>query len=91
MQLTENVDLFTLFIDPKFLDIQLPNRTSEENSRLSQQIKQDVITKLTPIVTDHLCVQYGVTLIDKRTCINNIQDFTRKDLLPDQNTYYTFS
>lgn len=91
MQLTENVDLFTLFVDPKFLNIALPNRSSTENIRLSEQIEEDLIKELTPIITDHLCVQYWVTPIDKRTCIKNIQDFTKKELLPNENTYYTFS
>lgn len=91
MQLTENVDLFTLFIDPKYLNIQLPNRSEAENKALSEELKKELIITLTPILTDHLCVQYGVTPIDKKTCISNIQDFTKKELLPDQNTYYTFS
>lgn len=77
IQLTDNIDLFTLFIDPKFI---------ADNDQ-----KEEIINILTPIISDHLCVQYWVQLIDKKTCIQNVQDFTKKDLLPNQETYYTFS
>ena len=91
IQLTENVDLYTLFVDPKYLEINIANNTPQENQRLSEDLRQELISTITPIITDHLCVQYWVEPVDKSTCITNIQDFTKKEILPDQNTYYTFS
>lgn len=68
-----------------------PNSTTQEVELLEKSMKQSLIKQLVPILGDHLCVQYWVQLIDKRTCIENIQKFTKKEILPDPNTYYTFS
>jgi cell division protein FtsI/penicillin-binding protein 2 len=67
IQLTDNIDYFTLFIDPKFvLD------------------KPALIQKLIPILYEHFCVTYGVEVMTPQTCMENLEKFTRQDLIPDE-------
>lgn len=67
IQLTDNIDYFTLFIDPKFvLD------------------KPALLQKLTPILYEHFCVTYWVELVTAQSCMENLEKFTRQDLIPDE-------
>lgn len=74
IQMTDNVDYFTVFVDPKFV----PD-------------KPKLISVLTPILYDHLCVAYGVLDVDKQTCMQNLENFTRQDLLPDELGEYVIT
>lgn len=77
LQMTENVNYFTLFMDPKFME--------------TEEHKQKIINILTPIAYEHLCITYGLEDPDKLRCIENIQDFAWEQLLPEKNTYYAYS
>jgi stage V sporulation protein D (sporulation-specific penicillin-binding protein) len=67
IQLTDNIDYFTLFVDPKFV----PD-------------KPELIRILSPILYEHFCVTFGVETITKQKCMENLESFTRQDLIPDE-------
>lgn len=67
IQLTENIDYFTLFVDPKFV-----------------QDKKKLIDQLTPVLYEHFCVNYGVEIVTQQQCMENLEKFTRQDLIPDE-------
>lgn len=67
IQLTENIDYFTLFVDPKFV-----------------HDKKKLIDQLTPVLYEHFCVNYGVEVVTQQQCMENLEKFTRQDLIPDE-------
>lgn len=74
LQLTENVEYFTLYADPKFiLD------------------KKRVVEVLTPIIYYHFCTEYGIKAMSSYECVDNLQTFVGQQLLPEKNTFYTYS
>jgi len=75
--MTENVEYFTLFVDPKFIENDVQ--------------KQEIINVLTPITYDHLCVDYGIEEPTKQDCIENLEDFIGETILPEKNSFYTYS
>lgn len=77
LQMTDNVKYFTLFIDPKFIE--------------NEEHKEGIIDILTPITYDHLCVNYGIEEPNKLDCIENLEAFIGEPLLPEKNTFYTYS
>lgn len=74
LQMTENIDLYTLYVDPKFV---------EDKKRL--------INFLTPLIYDHLCVQYWITQPDDLTCMQYLEDFTSTKLLPQKEYVFYYS
>ncbi len=41
-----------------------------------------VIEELVPIVYIHFCVMYGLKEVDATTCVQNIEAFTKTEILP---------
>ena len=76
LQLTQNVEYYTMFVDPKFV--------------MNADHKATLIDALTPIIYDHLCVINGLEEPTKEICIENIEQFTWEKLLPERDTFYTF-
>lgn len=68
MQLTENIDIYTLYVDPKFI---------EEQERF--------VEKITPVVYRHFCEINWLTHPDEKECIENIEDFTWEEILPEED------
>lgn len=77
LQLTENVEFFNVFIDPKFVN--------------TDQQKEWIIDVLTPITYEHLCLENGIDTPDTIWCLENLEWFLRQDILPDEDSFYTFS
>ncbi len=77
LQMTENVKYFTLFIDPKFIQ--------------DDAHKSKIIDILVPITYDHLCVDFWIEQPTKSECVENIEKFIWETLLPEKNTFYTYS
>lgn len=50
--------------------------------------KPKVIEILTPIVYEHLCELNGIVNPTKYQCLNNLQSFVRKDILPPQPQFF---
>lgn len=67
IQLTDNIDYFTLFIDPKYV-----------------LNKSALLQVLTPILYEHFCQISGVETVTQQQCIENLEKFTRQDLIPDE-------
>jgi cell division protein FtsI/penicillin-binding protein 2 len=74
IQLTQNIELFTLHIDPKFVED-----------------KPRILNFLTPLVYDHLCVHFGVELVERYTCMRNVEKFTGQELLPKEQLVHYLS
>ncbi len=73
IQLTNNIDLYTLFVDPKFI-----------------VDKDAFIDDIAPIIYDHLCVFYELEEPTKRECLEHLEAFTKKTILPQQKyVFYT--
>ncbi len=73
IKLTENVELYTVFIDPRYiLD------------------KENVIEELVPIMYEHLCEFNGLDDPTQLQCLQNLEEFTRRTILPKQDiVFYT--
>jgi len=64
--LTQNITLFNIYVDPKFI----PD-------------KSKLIDILTPFIYKHLCVIHWIDEVEnKKECIENIEKYTWKKLLP---------
>lgn len=50
--------------------------------------KAKLIEVLKPIVYEHLCILHGIDKPNKLTCLKNLQDFTRKQILPIQPQFF---
>jgi cell division protein FtsI/penicillin-binding protein 2 len=77
IQMTENVELFWLFVDPKYV--------------VTEAQKQQAIAILTPITYDHFCVDHGLDSPTKLECIQHLQQFLWEELLPQEDRYYVFT
>ncbi len=73
LQLTENITLYNLFVDPEHISN-----------------KDHFISLITPVVYYHLCKINGFERVDKRTCIENIEDFTKETLIPEAPEVFYF-
>jgi cell division protein FtsI/penicillin-binding protein 2 len=67
MQLTQNIKVYNLFVDPNFL----PD-------------KQRFIQDFSPILYEHFCELYGMQKPSVLECIQHIQQFIGRPLLPDR-------
>jgi cell division protein FtsI/penicillin-binding protein 2 len=65
LKLTENVTLYNVFVDPKFV-----------------KDKKRFITLMTPLIYVHLCQINGFSKPDKKQCIDNIESFSKTEILP---------
>jgi cell division protein FtsI/penicillin-binding protein 2 len=74
IQLTENIELFTLHVDPKFVEDKLR-----------------VLAFLTPLLYEHFCVHFGVELMDRYSCMRNLERFTGQELLPKEQLVHYLS
>jgi len=73
IQLTNNIDLYTLFVDPKFI-----------------VDKDAFIEDIAPIIFDHLCVFYELEEPTRLECLEHLEWFTKKTILPEPNyVFYT--
>jgi len=74
VQLTENIMLYNIFVDPKFI-----------------WDKANFIWLITPIVYKHLCETKWMQQVDLTWCIQNIEIYTNKELLPVKPEFFYFS
>jgi len=77
VQLTENLMLYDVFVDPKLIWDLVDD-------------KAKFIDILTPLVYSHLCEINGMDKVDKEWCVQNIEQFTRKDLLPTPPEFFYY-
>lgn len=73
VKLTENIMLYNVFVDPKFI---------------WDEVK--FIDLLTPIVYKHLCETKWMQQVDITWCIQNIEIYTNKQLLPTKPEFFYF-
>ncbi len=73
IQLTNNVNLYSLYVDPKFiLD------------------KEQLIDDMSPIIYDHLCVFHELEEPTQLECLQYLEAFTKRKILPEKKyVYYT--
>lgn len=73
VQLTENITMYNVFVDPKFI-----------------WDKQQFIDLITPVIYDHLCNEYGMEKEDIIWCIQNVETYAVKDLLPKVPDFFYY-
>jgi len=74
LQLTENITVYDIYVEPQHLK-------NEEN-------KTTFINLITPFIYQHLCIQNGIQLVTPEQCVQNLETFTEKNLLPQHPEFF---
>lgn len=80
VKLTENITLYDIAIDPTMIGY----------TTSGVFMKDRLIELLTPVVYKHFCTIYGMNTPTPEECIQHIEVFTNKDLLPKAPELFYF-
>lgn len=83
VQLTENLTLYDLALDPKDLTI-FPAKRDQNGNILEPEkpMKTRFIELIAPIIYKHLCKINGMKVPTKEECIKNVELFSNQNILP---------
>jgi len=76
IQLTENITVYDLYVEPQHLK--------------NDYNKEVFINIITPFIYQHLCQRHGIKEVSKEECIQNVENYTEKKLLPDKPEFFYF-
>lgn len=84
IQLTENITLYDLALDPDDLTVFPAKRDPETKEILTPEkpMKPRLIELITPVIYKHLCVINGMKNPTKAECVKNVELFAGVELLP---------
>ncbi|MDR2541368.1 MAG: hypothetical protein LBD11_06525 [Candidatus Peribacteria bacterium] len=72
MKLTENISLYDVALDPTLIGLTTGGIS----------LKSRLIELLTPVVYKHLCVIHGMEQVSAEACVENVEVFVGKEILP---------
>jgi cell division protein FtsI/penicillin-binding protein 2 len=74
LKLTENITVYDLFVEPHHLE--------------NQYNKDLFIDAIAPHIYKHLCVKQIAVTFDENSCVENLEVFTNKKLLPEKPEFF---
>lgn len=92
VQLTENISLYDLALDPKDLTL-FPEKRDPNTKEIitpERPMKPRFIELIVPIIYKHLCEINGMQVPTKAECVKNIELFAGVDLLPKKPDLFYF-
>lgn len=80
VKLTENMTMYNIIIDPYFL--------KADNKTIQSDLKKEFIAELAPIIYSHLCEFNWLNKVDRTGCIENIESFSKRNVLPVKPEFF---
>lgn len=80
VKLTENMTMYNIIVDPYFL--------KAKNKSIQSDLKKEFINELSPIVYSHLCEFYWLNKVNWTGCIQNIETFSKREILPKEPEFF---
>ncbi len=91
IKLTENIDLYNVFVDPEFvIDEKVWTYMSGKLKQFDITQREKFLQVMTPVVYTHLCKYYKFSEPSKKDCIQNVEKFTNKTILPEEPKIYYY-
>lgn len=92
VQLTENITLYDLALDPQDLTVFPEERNQQTQELISPErpMKPRFIELIVPIIYKHLCEINGMSVPTKTECVKNVELFAWVDLLPKKPDLFYF-
>ncbi len=92
IQLTENIDLYNVFVDPEFVRKEpIYWYESWKYKKLNITQREKFMQIMTPIVYAHLCKYHRFSEPNKEQCIHNVEKFTKKIILPPKPKIFYYA